>query len=211
MSQAEFQTYFHRRAQRFSAFYRSEPVSRALGRGPIFDRLSYAVDGVLSVGAKQVLDVGCGSGPLFEPLATKGVHVNGLDPAPNMVSLARAEADRHPGMVTVQERRWEDIDEVDRYDAAVALGVFDYVDDPADLLTRMGRAAPNVFASFPAPGLRLKLRKLRYGARGVHVHGRRPADLARLAGGAGLQVASTRPLGRAGYFVHFSRGSGPAG
>jgi len=205
MSQAEFETYFHRRARRFSAFYRSEPVARALGRGPIFDRLRFAVDAVVAIGAKSVLDVGCGSGPLFDPLASKGIEVTGIDPAPAMVAMARTEAARHPGLVSVEERRWEDIDEVDRYDVAVALGVFDYVDDPLDLLRRMGRAAPHVLASFPAPGARLLLRKVRYGARGVHVHGRRPAALQQLGRDAGLHVVTAQALGRAGTFAHFAR------
>jgi SAM-dependent methyltransferase len=205
MSPAEFDTYFHDRASRFAAFYRSEPVARALGRGPLFDRLRGAVDIVTALGARQVLDVGCGSGPLFAPLAARGVHVTGIDPAPAMVALARAEAQGHAGLVTVQERGWETVDEHDAYDAAVALGVFDYVDDPADLLRRMGRAAPHVVASFPAPGLRLQLRKVRYGARGVHVHGYRPDDLRRLGSASGLDGADLRPLGRAGYLVHFAR------
>jgi len=208
MPPAEFGTYFHRRAARFSAFYRSEPVARLLGRGPLFDRLNGSVDIVAAAGARRVLDVGCGSGPLFGPLADRGVHVTGIDPAPAMVALARAEADRHPGLVTVEARGWESIEEVDAYDAGAALGVFDYVDDAAALLRRMGRAAPLVVASFPAPGLRLELRKVRYGARGVHVHGYRPEDLHRLAGACGLAVVELRPLGRAGVLAHFARPGG---
>jgi SAM-dependent methyltransferase len=208
MPQAEFQTYFHRRAQRFSAFYRSEPVARALGRGPLFDRLRFAVDQSVALGARRVLDVGCGSGPLFGPLAEAGIHVTGVDPAPAMVALARAEADRYPGLVDVRQHGWEEIDDEDAYDVAIALGVFDYVDEPSELLQRMGRAAHHVLASFPAPGLRLQLRRLRYGARGVHVHGRRPDDLTRLAASAHLEVAELRPLGHAGYAVHFRRPAG---
>jgi SAM-dependent methyltransferase len=205
MPQAEFQTYFHRRAQRFSAFYRSEPVARAFGRGPLFDRLRFAVDQTVALGARQVLDVGCGSGPLFAPLAGAGIHVTGIDPAAAMVALARAEAGRFPGLVDVQERGWEQIEEEDTYDVAIALGVFDYVDEPAELLRRMGRAAHHVMASFPAPGLRLQFRRVRYGLRGVHVHGRRPDDLTRLAATAHVEVAELRPLGHAGYAVHFRR------
>ena len=205
MSPAEFDTYFHNRASRFAAFYRSEPVARVLGRGPLFDRLRGGVDIVAALGARRVLDVGCGSGPLFAPLAAQGVHVTGIDPAPAMVALARREADRHPGLVTVQERGWESIGDGDSYDVAVALGVFDYVDDPAQLLGRMGRAAPHVVASFPAPGLRLRLRQVRYGARGVHVHGYRRDDLIRLATASGLVAQDLKPLGRAGYLVHFAR------
>jgi SAM-dependent methyltransferase len=205
MSPAEFDTYFHDRAARFAAFYRSEPVARLLGRGPLFDRLTGSVDIVAALGARRVLDVGCGSGPLFDPVARTGVHVTGIDPAPAMVALARRQAEGHPELVTVEERGWETIEERDAYDVAVALGVFDYVDDPGELLGRMGRAAPHVVASFPAPGLRLRLRQVRYGARGVHVHGYRPDDLNRLATASGLVVEDLKPLGRAGYLVHFAR------
>jgi SAM-dependent methyltransferase len=205
MPPAEFDTYFHDRASRFAAFYRSESLSRLIGRGPLFDRLRGCVGIVTGVGATRVLDVGCGSGPLFAPLAQRGVHVTGIDPAPAMVVLARREAARNPHLVTVEERAWEAIDETDAYDAAAALGVFDYVDDPAELLGRMGRAAPHVVASFPAPGLRLQLRRVRYGARGVHVHGYRPDDLRALAVSVGLVARELRPLGRAGYLVHFTR------
>jgi SAM-dependent methyltransferase len=205
MPSADFEGYFHDRASRFAAFYRSEGLSRLIGRGPLFDRLRGSVDIVAAVGATHVLDVGCGSGPLFAPLATRGVRVTGIDPAPAMVALARVEAGRQPEMVTVEERGWETITEEDAYDAAVALGVFDYVDEPAVLLRAMGRAAPHVVASFPAPGVRLELRRVRYGARGVHVHGYRPGDLARLADSSGLVVAELRPLGRAGHLAHFVR------
>jgi SAM-dependent methyltransferase len=208
MSSGEFQTYFHRRAGRFSAFYSSEPVSRILGRGPLFDRLRLAVEAAVDAGAQRVLDVGCGSGPLFAPLAEKGIHVTGVDPAANMVDLARAQAETYPGLIEVVQGGWEDIDDVDAYDLAVALGVFDYVGTPADLLRRMGRAAPRVVGSFPSPGLRTGLRKIRYGARGVGVHGYTTASLDRTAGEAGMRVTRRQPLGRAGWVVHFERVGG---
>jgi SAM-dependent methyltransferase len=202
---AEFDGYFDKRASRFAAFYRSEPVARALGRGPLFDRLSKTVQLVDTLGFRRVLDVGCGSGPLFAPLAGLGVQVTGIDPAPAMVALAQREAAAHSGQVNVEQRGWEDIEEVDAYDAAVALGVFDYVDEPGELLRRMGRASTHVIGSFPAPGLRVELRKVRYGARGVHVHGYRRADLDNLAASCGLELAQVDPLGHAGFLVMFSR------
>lgn len=177
-----------------------------LGRGALFDRLNFAVEQAEAVEARHVLDVGCGSGPLFAPLVRSGIRVTAIDPAPNMLELARAEAARHPdGMVEVQQRGWEDLLEVDEYDAAVALGVFDYVDAPGELLRRMGRAATHVVGSFPAPGLRTCLREIRYARGGVSVHGYRPRDIVRLGAEAGLVVAARRLLGRAGYAVRFSR------
>lgn len=210
MSPNEFESYFQVRASRFAAFYKSEPVSRLFGRGALFDRLRFAVDTATGVGAATVLDVGCGSGPLFAPLAGRGVHVTGIDPAAAMVALAAEEAQVYPGLVDVEQRGWEDLTEVDAYDVAVALGVFDYVDRPAELLTRMGRAARHVVGSFPSRGVRTTLRKRRYGRRGVGVRGYTVADLDRMAAEAHLEVAKIETLGRAGYAVHFARPDPPA-
>ena len=205
MSSGEFQTYFHRRASRFSAFYSSEPVARALGRGPLFDRLRLAVGMADALSARRAIDVGCGSGPLFAPLVERGIHVTGIDPAENMIALASAEAAKFPGRVEVEQRGWEQLDETDVYDVAIALGVFDYVGDPVDLLGRMGRAAGHVIGSFPSPGMRTNLRKLRYGIRGVAVHGYSADAYEGLARQAGLDVVDKVPLGKAGFVVHFAR------
>lgn len=202
----EFRDYFHQRSNQFARFYQSEPAARLLGRGPLFDRLRFAVEQAEAVEARHVLDVGCGSGPLFAPLVSRGIRVTAIDPAPNMVELARAEAVRLPdGMVEVQQRGWEELLEIDSYDMAVALGVFDYVDAPGELLRRMGLAAPNAIGSFPAPGLRTNLRKVRYARGGVGVHGYRPRDIVQIAARAEMRVAARRALGRAGYAVRFSR------
>jgi SAM-dependent methyltransferase len=201
----EFESYFHNRATRFAAFYKSEPVSRMLGRGALFDRLRFAVDTAERVSATRVLDVGCGSGPLFAPLADRGIHVTGIDPADAMVALATEQASIYPGLVDVEQRGWEQLDEVDAYDLAAALGVFDYVDRPVDLLSRMGRAAHHVVGSFPSHGIRTTLRQYRYGRRGVRVHGYDISDFDRMASEADLTVIERVTLGRAGYAVHFAK------
>ena len=71
----------------------------------------------------------------------------------------------------------------------------------------MGRAAPHVVGSFPSPGVRMSLRKFRYGARGVSVHGYPSHGYGRLAREAGMEVAEMFPLDRAGHVVHFRRPS----
>lgn len=200
-----FDQYFDTRARKFAAFYRSEHVSRAIGRGALFDRLRYAVDAATSIGARHVVDVGCGSGPLFEPLASQGIRVTGLEPAAQMAELARAEATRFPGLVEVEARGWEEMQEHDAYDLAVALGVFDYVDSPADLLSRMSAAAPSVVASFPGPGLRTELRKIRYRRGGVAVHPYPQVRIEDLASACALQIDDYHLLGRAGAVVQFRR------
>ncbi len=205
MSNGDFETYFHQRARRFSSFYRSESVSRSLGRGPLFDRLTKAVEMCKAASATRVLDVGCGSGPLFAPLAEAGIHVTGVEPADNMVALAKKQADAYPGMIDVEQKGWEAIDAVDQYDVAVALGVFDYVTEPAELLGRMGRAADQAIGSFPSPGLRTWLRKVRYGTAGVGVYGYPVDGYDDLAARAGMVVLEKVPLGKAGFIVRFGR------
>ena len=207
MAEDDFETYFHERAKRFSSFYWSEPVARSLGRGPMFDRLRLAAQITISLEPERVLDVGCGSGPLFAELAPKGIRITGIDPAEAMISLARQEAARCGDLVDVRQSAWEDLDAVDEYDVAVALGVFDYVSQPAQLLERMSTAATHVIGSFPAPGLRLDFRKVRYGARGVSVHGYTNVDFLRLGNEVGLDVVDRIPLGNAGHVVHFRRRS----
>ena len=129
-------------------------------------------------------------------------------PPTAMVELARESRPRSSqGWSRSSSAAGRSSTEVDAYDVAVALGVFDYVRLPAELLTRMGRAATHVVGSFPSPGLRLELRKLRYGLRGVGVHGYRRNDLQRLAGEAGLVLAEIFPLDRAGHVAHYARPS----
>ncbi len=201
-----FDRYFTSKAEAFSSLYRSERVARLIGRGALFDRLTFAVEKAVEVEAKRVLDVGCGSGPLFEPLAQRGIHVTGVDPAPSMVALARQAAERFPDLVEVRQQGWEDVEDEDTHDLAVALGVFDYVDDPGALLGVMARAAPWLAASFPNEGLRTEFRRLRYGRHGVNVYGYDRGRLAALAQAAGLEIRETKILGRAGLAVLFRRG-----
>lgn len=198
-----FDEYFDRRSGRFSSFYRSRTMARALGRDALFARLDFAVAKAVELGATSVLDVGCGSGPLFEPLAHHTIRVVGIEPAPSMVTRAEEAASHCNGRAEVVTMGWEDLDgwTGGHFDVAVALGVFDYVADADALIAAMAGRADHVIASFPAPGLRTELRKLRYGARGVAVHGRSRADVDALVKRNDLHLADLAPLGRAGHIL----------
>jgi len=199
-----FAEYFDRRSGRFAALYRSRAVSRMIGRSALFERLDFAVAKVEQLRANRVLDIGCGSGPLFGPLAARGVHVTGIEPAPGMISLAEDSAAACNGLVEIVRGGWEDLrswDPNDRFDVAVALGIFDYVPNPEELLATMATVAEHTIASFPRPGLRTSLRRLRYGARGVSVYGYSRARVEMLAGLTGMEMTQLAPLGRAGYIL----------
>jgi SAM-dependent methyltransferase len=200
-----FDEYFDRRSRRFAAFYRSPGVARLLGRGALFDRLDFAVETCVALGAKRVLDIGCGSGPLFQPLAARGIEVTGIEPAPRMAELARAAAERCDAPVQVVQIPWEELVDWSAgtpYDVAVALGVFDYVTNPQVLFDTMAAVARHSIASFPRPSLRTNLRKLRYGSRGVSVNGYSRELIEQLTSRAGMATISFVALGRAGHAVH---------
>lgn len=196
--------YFDARASRWRRWYTSEALTRLLGRGAVLDRLTFAVDVARATQARSVLDIGCGAGPLFEPLAALGAQVVGIDPAPRMVELAREEARRVGPNVAVVETGWESLGIATHgrtFDLAVALGVFDYVRDADALLTTMAETARWVVASFPRRGLRVELRRIRYGLRGVSVFGYAADELAALVAASGLELDACDPLGRAGFCV----------
>jgi SAM-dependent methyltransferase len=199
-----FADYFDQRSGRFARFYRSRPIARVLGRGALFDRLDFAIERTVALGALRVVDIGCGSGPLFRPLASRGVHVSGIEPAEGMAELAELAAADCDGLVDVTRIGWEDLaawHTGEPFDVAIALGVFDYVPNAGDLLATMGDIARHSIASFPRPGLRTNLRKLRYGARGVSVHGYSPERIRSLASANGMETVELAPLGRAGYIL----------
>lgn len=199
-----FDEYFDRRSRRFSSYYLNRSVTRLLGRGPLFDRLDFAIKRCITLGARRVVDIGCGSGPLFRPLADRGIRVTGIEPAPGMVERARNEAAACGDRVDVVQLGWEDLvgwHKREPFDVAIALGVFDYVPNADDLLATMGDVAQHSIASFPRPSLRTNLRKLRYGARGVAVQGYSREEIATLTRGGGMSTLELEPLGRAGYIL----------
>lgn len=87
---------------------------------------------------RDVLDIGCGTGPLAEQLAQRGARVSGFDSSPQMIEIAR-------------ERLGDDVDlqladlaaplpySDDSFDAACASLVFHYLADWVDALAEIKR------------------------------------------------------------------------
>jgi hypothetical protein len=121
-----------------------------------------------------------------------------------MIELAEREAAECGDLVDVVRIGWEQLaarHTGEPFDVAIALGVFDYVPNGGDLLATMGDVARHSIASFPRPGLRTNLRRLRYGARGVPVLGYSRERIGSLAHANGMEVVELAPLGRAGYVL----------
>ena len=90
------------------------------------------------VAGLQVLDAGCGSGPLAEVLRAKGADVSGFDLSPAMVELARERLGREADL------RVADLSAPlpypdDRFDLVVASLSLHYVEDWASALAELRR------------------------------------------------------------------------
>ena len=126
--------YFERRAEAFDRLYtRQSPGTRLLRMGPRRSR-DFAASIVAEHESPTVLDVGCGPGRVGEAVMEAGAsRYVGVDFSPRMLELARTRlADVEP--VQLIESDFLELDLAERYDVVLALGLFDYLDDP-------GRAA----------------------------------------------------------------------
>jgi 2-polyprenyl-3-methyl-5-hydroxy-6-metoxy-1,4-benzoquinol methylase len=92
--------------------------------------------------AFRVLDIGCGAGMLSIELARRGLQVEGIDPVPEMIDLARRTSEEK-GVAKQPSFSVGNIYAIDApdasYDVVVALGVFVYLDRPKDALREMRR------------------------------------------------------------------------
>lgn len=153
--------YFQRAVRRFDAIYepRRNPLRRLadrLFRRSMRLRFRRTLAGLEPVGGKTVLDVGCGAGRYGLALAGQGAKsVLGVDFAAAMVAAAR---ERAASLGLAEACRFVQADFAlmepgGTFDHVIAMGLFDYVDDPLPLLAKMVRLARrSVMASFPLRG-----------------------------------------------------------
>lgn len=166
------QRYFDQEADRFDAIYEQQkPVHQrivdALFRGVVLERFHLVSNLAPTKGAWSVLDVGCGSGRYAIDLARKGAsRVVGIDVSEAMLALASREAMKADvaGRTEFVAEPFLDYETDDRFDVAVAMGYFDYLEDPLPHLVKMRALTEGrLFASFPKRWeFRVPIRKVRF-------------------------------------------------
>jgi len=178
-------------------------LDRALRRD-MFERFRLTIEACDAAAGTSVLDVGCGTGRFMIPLAERGAHVVGIDPAPTMIDIARALVGER-GLAERCEFVVSDLAgyQADRtFDVVLGIGLFDYLADARSALERMlSLARERVVLTFPRRWTyRAPVRKARLALRGCPVFFYDEADVRKLVSDASGTVEMLRVVGKL-YFV----------
>jgi SAM-dependent methyltransferase len=142
------QSYFDRQAASFDRAYARSSMPPLMRRGPWRSR-ELAVAVVAEHDAPAVLDVGCGPGRVAEAVLDAGAaRYVGIDFSPPMLALAR---ERLAGLPSVElvEGDFLEADVGGAFDVVLALGLFDYLEEPERAAAWMrARCGSTLVASF---------------------------------------------------------------
>lgn len=204
---------FRDKAHQFDDLYEDERALVRLLRPGLFRRRRLAVDTVSSLTAPAVLDVGCGSGRIGEFVLQAGAgRYVGIDFSEPMIELARSRLARFGGTVQLIVDDFLEAELDGRFDVILALGLFDYLPEPAAFVRRMAQlCAPGgcVVGSFPTWSLvKGPVRKVRYEWIGdCPIFNYSRAQLERLFADGGFDRVEIFAPGRSGFLVRAARGS----
>jgi SAM-dependent methyltransferase len=157
--------HFRAKAFSFDALYDEERALQRTLRPGLFDRRELALDVVREYDAPSVLDVGGGSARVGELTLENGAarYVD-VDLSDTMLGLARARLERFGDKIELVQADFLTAQLEGPFDIALALGYFDYIEDAAAHLRRIGElTSGSMVASFPRwTWTKGPARKLRY-------------------------------------------------
>jgi SAM-dependent methyltransferase len=190
--------YFDRRAGAYDRRYDHERLQRII-RPSLLRGRDATLALARSLGAPRVLEAGCGPGRLAEALLAAGVpEYVGVDVSRAMVERARARLSRFGDRATLIHAPIEAAPIEGPFQLVVALGLFDYVDDPEATLGRMAAECAGVLlTTFPRwdvlrDPVRTLVHRYGYGCRLRHYDERRLAALLDRCGLGDATVAARR-------------------
>jgi 2-polyprenyl-3-methyl-5-hydroxy-6-metoxy-1,4-benzoquinol methylase len=202
--------YFDRSATSFDSLYVNEGrlsyYLNSVFRRALYERVEITINEITELRGCTLLDVGCGSGRNSVAFLNAGAsRVVGIDFAEAMLALARQYTVSN-GVSSHAEFICGDAVSYpffQSFDVVVALGVFDYISDPRELLRRMVCLSNHkVIASFPCYTLiRGTQRKVRYWMKHCPVYFQSPEQLNDLCKEVGLDGYRLVPCGGAGQVL----------
>ncbi len=195
-------------ATEFDAIYtgsNKNALSRAMDqvfRKDIYQRFDWVMNKCGDVNGRTICDIGCGSGRFVSEFAKKGAaHVTGVDVAPNMLELARnlviqdGVADKCD-FVEADVLNWK---ATQKYDITIAIGFWDYIQEPPERLRIIRDMTKQTFLSaWPRYWTwRMPVRKVRLQyIRGCPVYFFRKPRVFSLIEEAGFEVQSCETIGK---------------
>jgi SAM-dependent methyltransferase len=197
--------YWRRQAGNFDAIYSGQKSAfgRFLDRWlrkDIYDRFAWVMQNCGELSGKTVCDLGCGTGRYLVPLAQGGARrVLGVDSAPAMIERAQAFI-RGSGVADRCEARVANITEVpadEAFDVSIAVGVYDYVQDPASFLVHIAKITRDRhIATWPVLWTwRMPVRKVRLGVLGCPVYFFTPEQVEEFHDKAGFALKRLERVG----------------
>lgn len=197
--------YWKKQAESFDAIYSGQKsgFGRFLDkwlRKDIYDRFAWVMQNSGDLSGKTVCDLGCGTGRYLVPFAQGGAtRVLGIDSAPAMIEKAQ-QFIRSSNAADRCEARLGNIIEVpteEVFDVSIAVGVFDYVEDPVPFLARIKKITRGRHLStWPVLWTwRMPIRKVRLGVLGCPVYFFTPKQVQECHAKAGFKVTKLERVG----------------
>lgn len=126
-------------------------IINKLLRKSMFGRYMLTLNEVLkNKNKKKILDIGCGSGRYCKKIASYGHYIRGLDVSSKMINIAK----QYNKSFINKNVSLEVIDYLNfksnyKFDYAVLMGFFDYIDQPYRIFKKLKIDTKIVLASFP--------------------------------------------------------------
>jgi SAM-dependent methyltransferase len=206
------QEHFQSAASSFDELYDDELKDNRLQRilrPGLFLRAEAAVDLVRSAESPRVLDVGCGSCRVGEQMleAGAGGYV-GIDFSGPMIDLARQRLARFGDQASLVTGDFLETPLEGPFDVIVALGLFDYIDEPDRFTRRMFELCRGTtIASFPGwTWFKGPIRKVRYEwINDCPIFNYNQLELGALFRATGFEQVEVEEFVRGGFLVRASR------
>jgi ubiquinone/menaquinone biosynthesis C-methylase UbiE len=212
---AKVKDYWEKIAAEFDTIYSGEKSAfkrwlDKVFRADMYERYRLTVEECGAENIKSVLDVGTGSGRFCLPLAKEKNRILGIDFSQPMIDIAKQRAEE-AGVAEKCDFRVADfmaLDLDEKFDASIAIGVFDYINKPVPFLSKMAKTANvKVVATFPILwSWRVPVRWVRLNVLGCPVYFFTAAKVRKLCEESGLTVKSLKRVGKIHFLVAEPRG-----